>query len=103
MEHEDPRQLAAADSDADIAEDVEQLLEDWGVTGGARKRKGRSRSGDVSIAHPGFLDAGRARNQHVSNLVAMMRHYESIGDDPSLARVLAVLLQSEVGQARLLH
>jgi hypothetical protein len=90
---------AAPDED-DSSDEVQLLLEGWGAGGGRRKRKGRAVSSHDYAAHPGFMYAPMARLQHISNLVACMRHFASIREDTALAHVLGALLQVQVRPAQ---
>jgi len=79
---------------------AEEFLEEWAVTGGARKRRRGQMStwasGRLLDAHRGFIGTEKLRYQHLSLLVTAMRHFNAICDDASLALVLGTLLQAEV-------
>jgi hypothetical protein len=99
-EHPDGPEEEEDASDSEGLE-VKALLGQWAAQGGTGKRKRRAgghraAGGKESTVHAGFLHTVRARAQHVSNLVACMRHFASTKDDARLAHVLAALLQAEV-------
>jgi len=77
-------------------EEVDNLLETWGVTsdGGRQKRKAKIHY-DARKIHPGFIYTDSIKHQHLANLVTSMRHFDAIRDDPSLAAVLAMLLEAQ--------
>lgn len=96
-------QAAPAEQEAgsEGEEDLDALYELLGKQGlnpsQQRKRKRKAQGGGTAPEDSaGFLNSYRARMQHVSNLVAAMRHHDSVGDDASLAHVLTTLMQATV-------
>ena len=99
MSAENPEDENLRDED-DVAldEEVDNLLESWGVTSDERRKRKATVQFDPRKVYPGFIYTDSIKHQHLSNLVACMRHFNAIRDDASLAAVLATLLEAQVSK-----
>jgi hypothetical protein len=78
-------------------QEVRELLSSWAArsASGKRTRAGADVHGHQVRVQQGYFGMDRARKQHLSNLVAMLRRASATRDGPGVLQVAAALLQAE--------